>query len=76
MAQMENWLSGGDLRSNGASDEDARVIIQNPELIPDLIASLDAEDAVVRGRARKAMAVLTKPHAGLPPGWVKSEHLG
>jgi hypothetical protein len=51
MNQVENWLSGSDLRLDGPSNEVARVIIDNPELLPDLVACLDAEDAVVRGRA-------------------------
>jgi hypothetical protein len=55
MTQIENWLSGGDLRSDGASTEVARTIIANPEMLPDLVACLDAEDAVVRGRAADAL---------------------
>lgn len=68
MAQMENWLSGGDLRSDGASDEVTRVIIQNPVLLPDLVACLDAEDAVVRGRAADAIEKVGRvlPDAVLP----------
>jgi HEAT repeat protein len=55
MTQIESWLSGGDLRSDGASNEVARTIIENPELLPDLVACLDAGDAVVRGRAADAL---------------------
>jgi hypothetical protein len=68
MAQIENWLSGGDLRSDGASDEVAQVIIHNPEMLPDLIASLDAEDAVVRGRAADSIEKVGRilPEAVVP----------
>lgn len=55
MMQIENWLSGGDLRSDGASNEVAQVIIHHPELLPDLVAGLDAADPVVRGRAADAL---------------------
>jgi hypothetical protein len=55
MTQIENWLSGGDLRSDGASNEVAQTIIANPEMLPDLVACLDAEDGVVRGRAADAI---------------------
>jgi HEAT repeat protein len=48
-------LAGGDLRSDGASNEVARTIIDNPEMLPDLVACLDVKDAVVRGRAADAL---------------------
>lgn len=68
MAQIENWLSGGDLRSDGASDEVAQVILHNPEMLPDLIASLDAEDAAVRGRAADSIEKVGRilPEAVVP----------
>jgi hypothetical protein len=55
MNQVENWLAGGDLRSDGASNEVAQVIIHHPGLLPDLVAGLDATDPVVRGRAADAL---------------------
>jgi HEAT repeat protein len=55
MNQFEDWLAGGDLRSDGASNEVAQVIIHHPELLPDLIAGLDAADPVVRGRVADAL---------------------
>jgi HEAT repeat protein len=68
MNQVENWLSGSDLRLDGPSNEVARVIIDNPELLPDLVACLDAEDAVVRGRAADVIEKVgrTMPEALVP----------
>ncbi len=68
MVQVENWLSGGDLRSDGASNEVAKTIIHNPELLPDLVACLDAEDGVVRGRAADALEKIGRilPDAVVP----------
>jgi HEAT repeats len=60
MTQIENWLSGGDLRSDGASNEVAQTIIHNPRLFPDLVACLDAGDAVVRGRAADAIEKIAR----------------
>jgi hypothetical protein len=68
MSQIEGWLSGGDLRSDGASNEVAQVIIHHPELFPDLVASLDAADPVVRGRAADVLEKVgrTLPDAVVP----------
>jgi hypothetical protein len=68
MNQVENWLSGGDLRSDGVSNEVTRVVIDNPGLLPDLVACLDAPDAVVRGRAADVIEKVgrTLPEALVP----------
>ncbi len=55
MAQLEDWLSGGDLRSDGASNEVAEFVKSSPRLLPDLIAALRSSDPVVRGRAADAL---------------------
>jgi HEAT repeat protein len=67
MNQVDNWLSGGDLRSDGLSNEVTRVIIDNPGLLPNLVACLDAPDAVVRGRAAD---VIEKVGRALPEALV------
>ena len=55
MTQLENWLAGGDLRSDGASNEVAGFVIQNPHVLADLVAALDSENDVIRGRAADAL---------------------
>ncbi len=55
MPQIEAWLGGGDLRSDGASNQVAEFVIAQPDLIPDLIATLASDDPVVRGRAADAI---------------------
>jgi HEAT repeat protein len=58
MSDLERWLSGGDLTSDGASDQVVEFVRQRRELLPDLVASLKAEDDVVRGRAADALEKL------------------
>ena len=53
--QIEGWLSGGDLRSDGASNEVVDFILDNPVALPDLVAALQSEEEVVRGRAADAL---------------------
>lgn len=58
MSDLERWLSGGDLTSDGASDQVVEFVRQRRELIPDLVASLEADEDVVRGRAADALEKL------------------
>lgn len=53
--QMEGWLSGGDLRSDGSSNEVVEFVLANHHALEDLVAALDSEDPVVRGRAADAL---------------------
>jgi HEAT repeat protein len=53
--QIEGWLSGGDLRSDGASNEVVDFVLDNPVVLPDLVAALQSEEKVVRGRAADAL---------------------
>ncbi len=55
MTQIENWLSGGDLRSDGASNEVAQFVIQYPAALDDLVGALYSDDEVIRGRAADAL---------------------
>jgi hypothetical protein len=55
MNQILEWLTGGDLRSDGLSDEAAAFILQNPDLFEDLFDGLSEVDDVVRGRAADAL---------------------
>ena len=63
MNTILDWLSGGDLRSDGAADQAAEAVLQHPDLITDLIAGLDSTDAVIRGRTADALEKVsrTKP---------------
>ncbi|MBC8504620.1 MAG: hypothetical protein ISR58_18720 [Anaerolineales bacterium] len=54
MNQIIEWLSGGDRRSDGASDEVVALILENPEIVDDLYVALSYSDGVVRGRASDA----------------------
>ena len=55
MNQLLEWLKGGDLRSDGLSEEVVCFILQNPGLIGDLVQGLEHDDDVVRGRAADAI---------------------
>ena len=50
MNTVLDWLSGGDLRSDGAADQATEAVLQHPALIGDLVAGLDSPDAVIKGR--------------------------
>jgi HEAT repeat protein len=49
------WLRGGDLRSDGLSEEVVQFILQHPDQVDDLIHALTNDDDVVRGRAADAI---------------------
>jgi vesicle coat complex subunit len=58
MSDLERWLSGGDLTSDGASDQVVGFVRQHLEMVPDLIGGLQSTDDVVRGRAADALEKL------------------
>lgn len=53
--QILTWLSGGDLRSDGMANEAARVVLDNPAIIDDLMAGLSESDDVIRARTADAL---------------------
>jgi HEAT repeat protein len=55
MAHLVDWLTGGDLRSDGAADQAAQAVLQNGQLIADLAEGLLHADALVRGRTLDAL---------------------
>jgi HEAT repeat protein len=55
MNQILKWLSGGDLRSDGMSDEVAQFILENPSLFDELFEGLHISDDVIRGRTANAL---------------------
>lgn len=66
MNQILEWLSGGDLRSDGLSDQVAEFVLAHPELLDELAAGLDQTDDVIRGRAADAVEKIARSR----PEWV------
>jgi len=50
MNPILEWLSGGDLRSDGMADEVADVVLKNPQLFDEVYAGLNESNDVIRGR--------------------------
>jgi HEAT repeat protein len=65
MSQIVEWLSAGDLRSDGLSDEIVGIVLQQPQLLPDLLEGLDHPDGAVRGHAADALEKVTRLHPEL-----------
>ncbi len=55
MNQILGWLSGGDLRSDGMSDEAAEFILEKPQLLDELFDGLHSPNDVIRGRTADAL---------------------
>jgi HEAT repeat protein len=66
MSQISEWLSGGDLRSDGRSPEIARVVLKDHPLLAELFDCLESTDDVVRGRAADALERISRSQ----PGWL------
>ena len=60
MGQILEWLSGGDLRSDGMSNEAADFVLTNPELFNELFEGLSVSDDVVRGRTADALEKISR----------------
>jgi HEAT repeat protein len=60
MGQILEWLTGGDLRSDGMSNEAADFVLKNPELLDELFAGLSVSDDVVRGRTADALEKVSR----------------
>lgn len=65
MNQILEWLSGGDLRSDGLANEAAEVVLKNPQLFDDLYAGLSERDDVIRGRAADALEKVSRERPDL-----------
>ena len=63
MNRILEWLSGGDLRSDGMADEVADVVLKNHQLFDDVYAGLNESNDVIRGRTADALEKIarTKP---------------
>jgi HEAT repeat protein len=58
-------LKGGDLRSDGRSNEVTKEVLENISLLPDLIQGLSVKDDVVRGRTADSLEKLGRSHHNL-----------
>ena len=61
-----DWLSEGDLTTDGRANEVAGLVGSSPQLFPDLIAALYFPEAAVRGHAADALEKIARGH----PEWV------
>jgi HEAT repeat protein len=55
MNQLLEWLSGGTLQSDGLAAQVGELVSQQPQLLDELLAGLEAPEPVVRGRAADAL---------------------
>jgi hypothetical protein len=60
MNQLLEWLTGGDLRSDGHASAVADLMLQNPQLFDDLYAGLFVTEDVVRGRTAHALERISR----------------
>jgi hypothetical protein len=65
MNQILDWLSGGDLRSDGLANEAAQAVLQNPMLFDDLFQGLFGDEDVIRGRTADALEKVARSRADL-----------
>ncbi len=69
MSETENplldWLSYGDLRSDGLSNQIVQIVLQQPQVIVDLVAGLDHSEAAVRGHTADALEKIGRSHPEL-----------
>ncbi|HET6444370.1 MAG TPA: hypothetical protein VFI27_07285 [candidate division Zixibacteria bacterium] len=68
MNQLLGILSGGDLRSDGLSDEVVALVLSNDELYDDLYAGLSEKDEVIRGRTADALEKICRSRPDLVRG--------
>lgn len=70
MNQLLEWLTGGDLRSDGQASEVADLVLENHQLFDDLYAGLLVETDVVRGRTAHALERISRIQPELLVGHV------
>jgi HEAT repeat protein len=68
MNQILKWLAGGDLRSDGMSNEAAEFVLEHPELCSELVEGLDEADDVIRGRTADALEKVSRARPDLVIG--------
>jgi HEAT repeat protein len=60
MNQIIEWLSMGDLRSDGQANEAASLVLSQPIIFPDLLAALSDKNEVVRGHAADTLEKVSR----------------
>ena len=70
MNTILGWLSGGNLRSDGAADQAVEAVLQHPAPFSDLMAGLDSQDAVIRGRTADALEKIARSRPDLTIGYL------
>lgn len=65
MNQLLEWLSGGDLRSDGMANEVSDFVLHDPQLISDLYEGLSVSDDVIRGRTADALEKISRSRPDL-----------
>jgi hypothetical protein len=60
MSSILEWLSGGDLRSDGMADEVVDVVLKNPPLFDEVLAGLWESDDVIRARTADALEKIAR----------------
>jgi hypothetical protein len=54
------WLSGGDLRSDGMADEVAEVVLKNPPMFDEIFLGLQEAEDVIRARTADALEKVSR----------------
>jgi HEAT repeat protein len=67
MNQLLLMLRGGDLRSDGEAHQVARIVLDNPALLSDLLGGLEVDEQVVRGRTAHALEKIARDQ----PEWLQ-----
>jgi hypothetical protein len=70
MMSILEWLSGGDLRSDGMADEVAEVVLMNPPMFDEIFLGLQEANDVIRARTADALEKISRKE----PGYIK-EHM-
>jgi HEAT repeat protein len=60
MNPVLEWLSGGDLRSDGMANEVAAVVLRNPQLFEEMYGGLLNSDDLIRGRTADALEKISR----------------
>jgi HEAT repeat protein len=63
-------LAGGDLRSDGRSQEVVEKVLSNPSLLPEVIKGLSIENDMIRGRTADVLEKVARIHYRLYPPYL------
>jgi HEAT repeat protein len=70
MNEILQWLSGGDLRSDGMSDQAAKFILEHPQLLDELFDGLKSGEDLIRGRTADALEKVARSKPELFLGYL------